>query len=410
MTSKTSHFFQSLPSELRCIIYMLATPPRIVHVQEGRKKDYDAFLEEFLTTPNELKVDPTIAHFAFNWKDDIPSRAQQRTLESFGFSSARRPADYPWQPSPSTPEIPLAWLSENPEVAWILTRESYLFSKAPIPALLHMCAESRAELTKQGYELAFRTRSSEPRTWFNFRRDVLFLACDENYDWDDRWLLSGGRWDVGQFHPTDMQRVRKLALEGSAEYLDGRHRREALRQVSPIPRLFRALEELLLVEWTMKDLVRMWPVFIFDAWMGPREQRESQDGIAAAGKYWQSITLEDLQAILCSFPPQGFWCHLSAVRPGRIGLYSRVDWENPDDIPNVQSALEQELVDHRNRITASDTGDPAASWNIPKIKAALVLPRSIVELFSPERLMLVEELIKRTEWERWWSLWLLLGP
>ena len=61
-------------------------------------------------------------------------------------------------------------------------RTGSFYSKAPIPVMLHVTRESRQVLIDFGYELAFRTRSCGPRTWFNFKIDVLYIGYSDDAD------------------------------------------------------------------------------------------------------------------------------------------------------------------------------------------------------------------------------------
>ncbi|KAL3600199.1 hypothetical protein FPOAC2_04431 [Fusarium poae] len=54
--------------------------------------------------------------------------------------------------------------------------QDYTYSFTKIPALLHTCRESRCELVRHGYELTFGSESSVPLTWFDYRREALYLA------------------------------------------------------------------------------------------------------------------------------------------------------------------------------------------------------------------------------------------
>jgi hypothetical protein len=202
------HFFR-LPYELRYEIYLLATPPRVVHVREGlvyeteqdqqeAKVTADAevrfafkqFVLRLLNRPSsiDLRVHPEIAHFAHNWRDvlerDSRGKPRQTTLDEYGFRSSRG-THQPWTPTADTPAIPPEWLAERPWIAFEMLRKSYLWSQAPIPPLLHTCSNSRRVLMDLGYELAFASRRHGPRTWFHFGRDRLFLqkqpVMTENY-------------------------------------------------------------------------------------------------------------------------------------------------------------------------------------------------------------------------------------
>lgn len=249
------HFWR-LPYELRCEIYMLATPPRLVHVREGweyedeREKQeakadpdgellfaYQKFAQKLRDSPSsvDLRVHPEIAHFAHNWNQLRPlSRRQpilaQKTLVEYGFSSTEC-AHQPWKPTKETPSIPPSMLADRPGLAFELVRRSYLWSQAPIPPLLHTCSDSRRMLQESGYQLTFATRSHEPRTWFHFGRDRLYLKMrhdqaagrrppgprdDISIGWDNP-LLSGAPWDIGQFTVADLRRVEHLFLDDRFE-------------------------------------------------------------------------------------------------------------------------------------------------------------------------------------------------
>ena len=139
----------------------------------------------------------------------------------------------PWTATKYTPAMPLSWLLTEPELAWHFVRKSYHYSRAPIPPLLHTCAESRDALVRHGYCLAFGTRTHGPRTWFHFDRDVLHLRPAQ---WDhpddgvygdletEAWLMCNSNYNVGQFLPEDLLRVRNLSLFGfGVPSLNARH-------------------------------------------------------------------------------------------------------------------------------------------------------------------------------------------
>ncbi|RYP55615.1 hypothetical protein DL769_010105 [Monosporascus sp. CRB-8-3] len=404
MALATFHLFPSLPLELRQNIYILATAPRVVHIQECTKEDYEDFKEVFRTTPVQVKLDSTIAFFAFNWRQHIPFQSGQSTLESFGFSSSK-PPHRPWDPSTSTPQIPLTWVGEHPEVAWELTRESFLYSNAPIPPLLHTCSESRAELMSRGYQLAFRTRSSEPRTWFNFDRDVLFLEFNRDDRLGYRSFLNDGPWDVGQFDPRDMQRVRKLALDRSAGLLHP-HNAQFLNhgefdQVSAILRLFGGLKELLLVEWTRQD-IEWW------SWFSPVDSSRSknrhrvQDAIDTAGELWGCIAVEEIDALLNLFLSESFRqlrLYSAGQRAELLKAYKQTNGRTARFFRDMELRLEERFRNHRDSVVATKNDGSVTPWEIPKITTVHVLPRPTFYFLSEGRLRAIEELCKlKTEW------------
>ncbi|RSL50832.1 hypothetical protein CEP53_008654 [Fusarium sp. AF-6] len=238
------------------------------------------FVDLHTQTAGESLICCSLKEFAFSWRSRIPSRSKQLTLDSFGFTSTKPPVQ-PWVPTSSTPEIPLDWLCEHPDVAWEFARTGYLFSRAPIPALLHTCTESRLELINMGYQLAFQTRSRGPRTWFNFDQDTLYLGDTLFLDPDlaqieitekRLQILNGlSAWDTGQFDPGEMRQVQKLALGGAAEHLSHRYFDEYdpdnRRQLSSVLRLFSRVEELLLVGWAAGDLTTVIAKCRRDRWL-----------------------------------------------------------------------------------------------------------------------------------------------
>ncbi|KAI2631410.1 hypothetical protein GGS26DRAFT_94549 [Hypomontagnella submonticulosa] len=243
-------YFKLLPRELRREIYILATPPRFVHVAEyGRdspqwEQERDEFRERCRTFPVQFKLDPDIAYFAPSWQDKIGPALRanrQLPLEAYGFTSTRGRYQ-PWVPTKNVPEIPPVWLTDHPDVAWDMTRSATLVSTAPIPAFLHVCSESRELLKCYGYQLAFGTRTNGPRTWFHFERDILYLKRDE-YGYP-RSLLCHSPWEVGMFRPADLLRVRKLAIDKGLEAID----RNGM-DIRSLLLLFPKLSDFILVEW-----------------------------------------------------------------------------------------------------------------------------------------------------------------
>ncbi|KAF5598947.1 hypothetical protein FPCIR_2593 [Fusarium pseudocircinatum] len=105
--------FQSLPLDIRQEIYLLATPARVVQLKVGVPGCKDSH-------PHLLSCNPD-------------------------------------------------WLRG------VCPPKQYFYSNAPVPALLHTSRESREWLAKKGYQLAFKTQSQGPRTWFNYDRDVLLV-------------------------------------------------------------------------------------------------------------------------------------------------------------------------------------------------------------------------------------------
>ncbi|KAM7186423.1 hypothetical protein V8F33_011816 [Rhypophila sp. PSN 637] len=246
------HLFPQLPAELRLEIYKRAIEPRIK-----------------LAIPP--KFDPSLAYFAYNWgyfMDDAELLPQpefqdirrlitadqywQLPLERYGFTSSRPNPQGPWNDGDrSTPTLDPLWLLKQPYVAWWFWHESELYSKAPIPVLLHVCRESRYELMKLGYRKAFGNRTHEPMTWFHFDKAVLNLERHHEANLElheEPRLLCQTHYNVGAIHSDDLLRVRRLALE------DPDKSDRDLRDLADLLNLFGwGVEELFYVEFLLDE-------------------------------------------------------------------------------------------------------------------------------------------------------------
>ncbi|KAH7018402.1 uncharacterized protein B0I36DRAFT_368425 [Microdochium trichocladiopsis] len=194
MVDPAFHPFSRLPFEIREMIYVASIQPRIVEVKE-KAECPGGFFKRFRTTifPQGFQLDPSIAHFAPGWRHELPLEVDNQTaLEDYGFTNSK-PTRKPWVPTAECPEIPLNWLIEQPVVAYEFMRRSELFSRAPLPALLHTCRESRNTLQSHGYELAFGTRSSSAMTWFNHKIDTVYLRQIQGAG-PHRYSLMGGHF------------------------------------------------------------------------------------------------------------------------------------------------------------------------------------------------------------------------
>ncbi|PLB46610.1 hypothetical protein P170DRAFT_466064 [Aspergillus steynii IBT 23096] len=377
MTHQTFHFFPALPPEIRRTIYILATPPRVVHIQEV-SEDEKTFLAELKIAPFRRTLCPSLTHFALHWRKYIPKAIKQPTLEHFGVTGAR-PLNKPWTPSAATPEIPIPWLTEQPELAWEMVRNSYLYSKAPIPALLHTWSESREELIRFGYELAFRTRSNGPRTWFNFKRDVMYLTKSESRGrFSGTVSLSNNMfYEVGQFHPFDLTRVKRLALAYCGPLLfPWRAPSLWTEEIAQILPLFPGLSELLLAELEDEDVMR-WSE------RGPHWNRNSG---SSTRERWCCLAVEEIDALL-SLLSDGFRTDL-----GSVGLVAEMFKEHQQRressdgyFEHRRVVTEQALADARDAMIASSHPIPMTPWSIPRIRAVHILPESMVPGMIQER-------------------------
>ncbi|KAK1483351.1 hypothetical protein CCUS01_15776 [Colletotrichum cuscutae] len=440
MALRKFHCFLSLPFEIRREIYWLATLPRIVNVEEKTVVDFDEFKEILRTDPVQLQIHPDIKFFSINWAAEIQQRIRdgrslrQTTLEEHGFTGGK-PIPQPWTPSARCPEIPLAWLANDPKVAWEIMREGYLYSKAPIPPLLHTCAESRGVLIRGGYRLAFATRTAGRRTWFHFERDTLFLS-QAAYEEEDRpELLSGGPWDVGQFTAADLRQVRRLALEGSALVLNGADRAAPWQSVpatasvavSVLLRLLGSVEELWFVEWTRRDVER-WSVFHPCSpsprwhWEVPPVVDGSAVDVARRSGDFVAVDVELVDmtepGCLCDgalggeFLQSGFG-ELHFVRFMEDRRESGAGAGAESDAASYsgylrrlrQVFLEHQMAgilakeQHREEVQRTDDGIDPGCWKIPETKLVHVLPQNLVQYLYEERQKVVVGLeALQTEW------------
>ncbi|GAP87378.2 hypothetical protein SAMD00023353_2700320 [Rosellinia necatrix] len=374
------HFpqFVLLPLELRMMIYQFASPARFVHVQEDHE-DPDEFEERFRTTPVQLRLHPSVTYFARHWRHRIPwapaawrpyYRRQQMTLDMYGLRCPRQ-RHQPWESADGVPDIPHHFLSENPDVAWEFVRSGSFYSTAPIPALLHVSRESRHILMGHGYELAFRTRTCGPRTWFNFKTDVLYLGEFELGEMDRplHRLLSGNtKWDVGQFDPSDLKRVRRVALESSAKILICDLTNWA-RQLSNLLELFAGLEELFIEE-------------------GMRVSPTTEFGRAARadGPFWTYTPAEEVDVLYTMVEHEDLvhftgFAHegLRAYKTANMGDGSRFFIDAALRFEEQLAAIRDETVQR----------EALAPWKIPKV--------SIVHIGHPWMI--------RALFEQRWSTW-----
>jgi len=358
--------FPFLPFEIRRHIYLLATQPRFVYVRENpdfvdEDRPLDAFIE-FLESPESittLQLHPSLTHFAHNWRrhvnwDSLATRPEIQTrLTSYGFTTNTKPYE-PWTPTSETPEVPIHWLVQHPQLAFEFARKSYLYSRTAIPPLLHTCSESRRVLMRYGYTLSFATRTHGPRTWFCYRHDVLYLYPDDNTS----QLLDGSCWNVGQFMPHDLRRVRHLALcFESTSNVD-------LAGVSNILRLFSGVRELFMVACNLNSRTSGW--------------------LSGDGELWHWIECDEadvwgaLDRIGMGYEYDGlYWRldHLKEYKRERDGDCSRYfeDW-----------AAEWAEVLRVARDAAVET-EVVAQWTIPKLRIVHVGSHNDAEILSKAR-------------------------
>jgi hypothetical protein len=417
--------FPRLPAELRWQIYLLATQPRFVQLkveslveltqeeEEEGLTDFEVFAARL--APWNLTLDSSLCYFAHDWRYNIhiherisrsawrfqprnPDRATQTLLTSYGFSTTKR-RHQPWPPTPQHPEIPTHLLYTQPKAAWQMTRPHALYSAAPIPPLLHTCAESREVLIRHGYELAFRTRSTEPRTWFCFRDDVLYLPRlthawndpETRYDEDDE---NPGVWDL---HPDDLVRVRRLALD-TVFVWDYHH-----RNTSQTLRVCPNVRELFGVQQRVTRENRAWLLHCrcYNNTAAPEEAESSEDD-----KLWEWIECDEADAVSHVAWGRKMNCGIGLDCAGPEGEYL-IRWKRSHSGSSAgyfeayAGCFEDALRERLKEVVLAEK-DQVKPWNIPSVKLGIVGTRRSIKAICKARekywLTLREE--ERLEQER----------
>ncbi|SPJ72821.1 uncharacterized protein FTOL_02550 [Fusarium torulosum] len=400
----TFHRFIDLPYDIRYNIYILATPPRVVRLEEGpldpteRKlwcDNYDSYFdyayEKFckeLTlddSPNlNFKLHPDIAHFAHNWWPQLRSwSSTQQSLDAYGFTSSR-PAYEPWKPSKDTPRIPTEWLIDSPELAFVLTRNFCLYSHAEIPVFLHVCVESRQALIEWGYRLFFSTRTAGPRTWFNPARDRLYIPFEfrefprkDNEHASNQLpsiypnaLFSGSCWDIGLYTVQDLKAIKKVIL-GAPGMIEDQDLAYWVEKILP---LLSNVEELFLEDWSLYD---------FEDWFDRRPGAPISPFHTAASIH--CIPVEDIDVV-----GSVFWSSVGPYEQRKPNCYvgDLIDHFRPFKATSSESyhatkakELEAELLEWKYTSKIAQKVDA----RIPTIRHVNLVPDACAELYLNSR-------------------------
>ncbi|PNP82078.1 hypothetical protein FNYG_04639 [Fusarium nygamai] len=370
------HLFRFLPYDLRHSIYILATPRRVVRVDEGPvnpkekrawvDQDYESYFDyAFERFYKEMLVDislplaklhPDLAAFAHNWRHRIPWESynrqhKQTCLEEYGFTS-NRPVYEPWKPSEETPRIPTDWLVDYPELAFELTRKSALYSDAEIPAFLHVCSESRQVLVNWGYRLFFATRTTGPRTWFH----------------------PGCHWDIGQYRVNDLKQVKNAILESPSI---GKDQDKLVAELQSLLPLLSALNELFLEDWGLEE---------FWDWFNPFRGSHAVEVKTPASSV-ACIPVEDIDAI-----GYAFWERSRPNDDDRLGPLCYTGYRNSDFNEYLESPTRSQSyhVAHaasvRARLLQWKSELPKAQRpRIPTICHVNICPDSYSEVYMANR-------------------------
>ncbi|KAM5354111.1 hypothetical protein ACJ41O_000761 [Fusarium nematophilum] len=422
MNSDTFELFPDLPPEIRRQIYILATPPRFVHIREWpppTPEAYRAFREWFAQAlPSQLVIHPSLEYFAGFWsryilgpKDQADfqlqrPRLRQSTLDRYGFTVTASdgeppsPPPQPWTPSLECPRIDPIWLSESPRFAWHWCRRSSLYSKAPIPPLLHTCREARQFLADYGYTLAFATRTAEPQTWFHFDRDVLCLGGRHvfqfiSWDWVGLGDLLDIPYSIAQFRPRDLQRIKQLALPfdftPSSPSMDQRPLRMLNNWKIPTAlRVMPSVEELFCVGCIVDHAAeRPWLGVGTNIEAVMKELEDQDDGLI---KYWEWIDYNGADDMSDSLR----WLR-SYSKCGDMGVFSEV--EDPVSAQGSEAHLESIVKSIRRLlVTGEDSGSgEEINWELPrpKVRVGYIGSPGLLKQVTLEREEFWEEVEKK---------------
>ncbi|KAF7898108.1 hypothetical protein EAF00_004554 [Botryotinia globosa] len=280
MTLQTFHLFPALPKELRDLVWLHALPPpRIIGVEETFESLSHFEKRTFGKEIDDGHVHPDLEYFGI---DMMAPMIQEFVLDN-GLDVEIGDLEHGAEPKPQTGKgkgkeeeerefVPLYLRSTETHYRqgitpsrlfdpllysyYQATRRGSLYSHSSIPSLLKTCRDSRSCMQRLGYTLTFSTRTSPPRIWFNYTRDILFLrALDSDINEGIMSeLVDGTGTNIGQFRPAEFTQVRRLALDFSKWISWDEHwQYEILRVV----RLFRNLDELFLVlncDWWFQDI------------------------------------------------------------------------------------------------------------------------------------------------------------
>jgi hypothetical protein len=429
--------FQKLPTELRSQIWLAAMPqPRLVHLQERITEKYNS--EEFnpeivtqiwdhlkprdesdyqwldkedsaevdfedvqdewdsrmicnarTTIPALHKIDPGLKYF----RQVLGPVARRRNekwltqLERYGFTSSI--------PKPELPMHILTDCSDSIDYVFHATRRGYIWSSCPIPALLQTCQESRQMMLLAGYELTFRTRTSGPRTWFNFRHNTLYLTPDQTswgLDYYGSESLDGGPWNIGQLASGDLNRVKNLALADAFNFQP--------KCLLTAVRLFGNLKELLLVFSHQQNNNEQMKYH-------PSQKRDNWGHIEHEKDLWGYIDFEeaDMNANVPFYQNRGS-CARSflfdiCTEERRLREYrhfrSGVSW---GFWPELVGETE-EWLQRRNEGTLTKDGIP---WRVPKVRIVQVVTKAQVKDVLWSRYLYTTGIIYEAENEGDWGI------
>jgi hypothetical protein len=211
-----------------------------------------------------------------------------------------------------------------------------------------------------GYELAFRTQTHSPRTWFNFNHDILYISgfCETDGDDNLHSLLSGNdSWDIGQFDPVDLKKVKRLALESSGFVLNS-SRLDGTLIISNILQLFTGVEELFLEECSQDTLEEEIP-----SRKSSRLRRRNTQ--SDHSQFWYHTPVLEVDALIPELFNRASLVYSTGYNYQALKAYKE---DNMGDgsrfFEDVASEFKEKLTKKRDELVHINA---VAPWKIPKV-------------------------------------------
>jgi hypothetical protein len=191
-------------------------------------------------------------------------------------------------------------------------------------------------------------------------------------------MLTREPWGFGIFLPSDLQKMRRVALEGFYSRTDGTER------VSKILRLCQGLEELFLVEANLDDLLQEAEEYMSRRNYGIQVTEEQLEAVrvdeeCAEGRYWGWVECDEADALNGEQWPS-YWHRLRLECVGYErwdghDCYLFIDYKRKHGgdssgfFADVCKSFERALRNEMGKIVGAEGVD---TWRIPSTKIVLV--------------------------------------
>lgn len=214
---------------------------------------------------------------------------------------------------------------------------------------------------------------------------------------DDRfWVLNGySPWDIGQFDPSEMRQVRKLALEKAAIYLalfryyDNTFEYCA-QELTSVLIPFSGLEELLLVDWHAGDLSMTMPEHEREPAPGLGTEHQQQHTHEGRG-LWSCRDVAEADGLFHLFstnPPCAANITSTGFNSYLLSEHQQVHGNDASYFRDTQDALRDFLTDEMALLIAEEAEEHTSTIiprEIPQLRTVHVLSPLEHEILSQER-------------------------